>query len=235
MKIVAIGDIHGRSEWKKIVEKEKDADKIIFIGDYFDTHQSISANKQIQNFKDILKFRNDNYNQVVLLLGNHDYHYLPGVPEHYSGYNYKYANEIQEVLKENLNKLGVVYQYEDILFSHAGITQTWFNSLVLIPQQSIDTSINVKFNFLPEILRFSPGINNDGTGDDITQSCIWVRPKSLMEDALPNFKQVVGHTMRQMEIDIYSEGDRKLAFIDALHLDQYLIIENGEWRDERIS
>ena len=35
MKTIAIGDTHGRSQWKDIVKKEKDVDKIIFIGDYF--------------------------------------------------------------------------------------------------------------------------------------------------------------------------------------------------------
>ncbi|MFM7767039.1 MAG: hypothetical protein ACKO9S_04160 [Bacteroidota bacterium] len=35
-KIVAIGDIPGRDVWKKIVKSHQDADRIIFIGDYFD-------------------------------------------------------------------------------------------------------------------------------------------------------------------------------------------------------
>ena len=33
MKIVALGDTHGRYNWKDIVAKESDADKIVFIGD----------------------------------------------------------------------------------------------------------------------------------------------------------------------------------------------------------
>ena len=33
MKYVLIGDNHGRTNWKQIVEKEKDADKFIFFGD----------------------------------------------------------------------------------------------------------------------------------------------------------------------------------------------------------
>ena len=36
MKTIIIGDIHGRSVWKQIVEKEKDAHQIVFLGDYFD-------------------------------------------------------------------------------------------------------------------------------------------------------------------------------------------------------
>lgn len=35
MRIVALGDTHGRVLWKEIVAKEKDADKIVFIGELF--------------------------------------------------------------------------------------------------------------------------------------------------------------------------------------------------------
>ena len=56
-KVIGIGDTHGRVLWKDIVSKEKDADKIIFIGDYFDTHYDISVDQQIENFKEILDFQ----------------------------------------------------------------------------------------------------------------------------------------------------------------------------------
>ena len=38
-KIVAIWDIHWMDIWEKIVEKESDASKIIFIWDYFDSYE----------------------------------------------------------------------------------------------------------------------------------------------------------------------------------------------------
>ena len=34
MKSVILGDLHCREIWKKIVEKESDANKFIFLGDY---------------------------------------------------------------------------------------------------------------------------------------------------------------------------------------------------------
>ncbi len=37
MKTIVIGDIHGRTSWKDIIEKEQTWDKVIFIGDYFDS------------------------------------------------------------------------------------------------------------------------------------------------------------------------------------------------------
>ena len=38
MKYIFIGDVHGRTNWKQIIDKEKDADKFIFFGDYFDPY-----------------------------------------------------------------------------------------------------------------------------------------------------------------------------------------------------
>jgi len=37
MKTIILGDTHGRDLWKQIVEIENDADRIIFLGDYFDS------------------------------------------------------------------------------------------------------------------------------------------------------------------------------------------------------
>ena len=57
---------------------------IIFLGDYFDSRDGISIGDQQKNFDDILKFKELNTDKVKLLFGNHDYHYLPHVQEHYS-------------------------------------------------------------------------------------------------------------------------------------------------------
>ena len=97
MKLIALGDIHGRSIWKDIVNLEKDANKIVFIGDYFDSHNSgYSGNRQIENFKDIIAFKEANPDKVITLTGNHDYHYIRGIGETYSGYQGGYALEIGE-------------------------------------------------------------------------------------------------------------------------------------------
>lgn len=71
MKIIALGDIHGRDIWKDIVKKESDADKIVFVGDYVDTHDNISPYKQVDNFKEIVEYKKENKDKVILLIGNH--------------------------------------------------------------------------------------------------------------------------------------------------------------------
>lgn len=45
MKLIALGDTHGRTDWKEIVA-ETEFDKVIFIGDYFDTHENITPEQQ---------------------------------------------------------------------------------------------------------------------------------------------------------------------------------------------
>ena len=75
MRIIALGDTHGRTDWKEIIAKET-FDKIVFHGDYFDTHDKISFEQQMNNFIDIINYKRENVDKVILLLGNHDHHYL---------------------------------------------------------------------------------------------------------------------------------------------------------------
>ena len=68
MKVLCIGDVHGRNYWKNWVEEHKDADLVIFLGDYVDSFD-ISNVEILHNLKEIIKFERDNDN-VVLLLGS---------------------------------------------------------------------------------------------------------------------------------------------------------------------
>ena len=69
-RYLVIGDIHGRTIWKDIIEKEN-PDKIIFLGDYVSTHDNISSSQQINNLEEILAYKEDNPDKVILLRGNH--------------------------------------------------------------------------------------------------------------------------------------------------------------------
>ena len=86
MKLIAVGDIHGRGFWKEVVEKEKDFDKFIFMGDYFDNFPPMTQREIQENFAQILAFKKMNPDRVVMLIGNHDYHYI-FEGQKYSGYN----------------------------------------------------------------------------------------------------------------------------------------------------
>jgi len=83
-KIIVLGDTHGRSKWKEVLRKEPDATKVVFLGDYFDSFD-IPFEEQVENFTNILALKKEDPDKIVLLLGNHDFQYLPYVTEHYSG------------------------------------------------------------------------------------------------------------------------------------------------------
>jgi predicted MPP superfamily phosphohydrolase len=246
MKIIALGDTHGRTAWKQII-RENDFDKIVFIGDYFDTHERISARQQKENFKDIIAFKKANMDKVILLMGNHDYHYTDAVNEPYGGFQPKEKNAIMKLLLSAIDEelLQICFVWKKFLFTHAGVTKTWcrnHNVQTDFIEHSINTlfklkltctlriapifyySINTLFKLKPEAFDFALGQTNDLTGDDPEQSPIWVRPASLQRDRIEGYMQIVGHTVQ----DRITFLGNKIFLIDTLgESGQFLILENG--------
>lgn len=226
MKIIAIGDLHGRSTWKNIVN-QNDYDKVIFTGDYFDTHDTISPQQQMDNFKDVIAFKKENPEKVTLLFGNHDYHYLPSAAERYTGFQRLHAADFSELIVNALseNFLQMCFVHQNILFIHAGLTKTWCATHG-INMKNPEPQLNELLKQHPEVFRFTPGENFDATGDDITQSPIWVRPKSLLADKAPGYMQVVGHT-QQKEIT-FADG---IIFIDTLGTSrEFMEVADGKFQ-----
>lgn len=235
MRIVALGDTHGRVNWKEIVAKEAAADKIVFIGDYFDTHHAgVSGNKQLVNFKEILAFKRANPEQVVMLFGNHDYHYIPGMAsrgETYSGYQGGYAHDFGEAIQDAISddSVQMCWIYDNFVFSHAGLTKTWCRRVLGSDEargELLQTAVNDMFKFQPLNFGFMMGDNFSQTGNDVTQGPIWVRPQSLIPDMLDGIRCVVGHTtVTQLGL---KEELPNIILIDCLGTSgEYLIIEDG--------
>jgi hypothetical protein len=228
-KVIGIGDTHGRELWKDIVSKEKDADKIIFIGDYFDTHYDISVDQQIENFKEILDFKKNNMDQVILLLGNHDFHYLKNVTETYSGYQQFKRIDINEVLQPAVDNglIQMCYVYDRFVFTHAGVTKTWCQDNE-IDVNNLQDSINKKFLENVYSFYFTYGDNMSRSGDDITQTPIWVRIPSLLKDGLDDKTFVVGHTT----LEKLTITDKIIGIDTVGTTGEYLVIENLQPRAE---
>ena len=234
MKTIALGDTHGRLKWKEILEKNKDADKVIFIGDYFDVRNGgVSGMRQITIFKEILALKEAEPEKFILLFGNHDFHYLRNIGENYSGYQAALAIDIGEAIHEALDKqlLQMCHLQGEFFFSHAGLTKTWCERYLgtATPDLNVlEQSVNDLFKFQPNSFKFSPNIgeNFDMSGDDISQSPIWVRPMSLKRDMVDGIRCVVGHTqVRQLGLN---DEFPELILIDCLGFtDEYLVIEDG--------
>lgn len=223
MKIIAIGDVHGRGFWK-LIARTQVFDKLVVMGDYFDSFE-IGATEQMDNFKELIDYKRDNPDKVTLLIGNHDFHYLPiamAEIEVYTGFQQRFAFQISQLLEENKNLLQICYTWDNYLFTHAGVTHTWLNDVGHC-EEEIDVFINELFKYQPLSFFFN---GSDPYGDDVTQSPVWVRPASLMKNAYryETIKQVVGHTtVRKLEIT----KDR-FFFIDTLGTSkEYLILDDG--------
>lgn len=230
-KVIAVGDTHGRNKWKQIIEQNKDADKIIFLGDYFDSFD-IPFSEQMSNFVEILVLKKKQPDKVILLMGNHDYQYMTAYSsDRYSGYQPHYADKIEEVLEQAIKEdlIKIIHMEDNFLFSHAGVTKTWLEDNKL-DKGGVVAQINFAFKNTPEIFKFTPSTPFDNVGDSITQGPIWVRPRALLSDKIDGVKQVVGHT-HQKCIDV--SGD--VIFIDTLeplivykdNRDEYLKIINN--------
>ena len=233
MKIIAIGDLHGRTLWKYIVSKV-DFDVVVFIGDYFDTHENISPVQQIENFKELLDYKKQLPEKVVLLFGNHDYHYFPWVEKKYSGFQDEYDTEILEILHNALKEglMQMCYKYKKFVFTHAGITKTWLSKAGYKNNYPVDIFLNDLFVKYPHKFEFSMGDNYSLTGDDICQSPIWVRPKSLSKNALNGYIQIVGHTVQE-KINVINNS---IILIDTLGKSaQFLEVREEGWKILQLS
>lgn len=226
MKLIAIGDIHGLSTWKDIINKEKDFDKVVFIGDYLDSFD-IKPADQLSNLLDIIQFKKDNSDKVETLIGNHDYQYWPDIQEEYSGYQPHMKPSFEYIFRENKDLFKMVYKdVYNTYYSHAGISETFLaqNNIVT---KNYDGELNAIFKRRPERFAFN---NRDmqGFGDCVYQSCIWIRPQSLYNDQI-NELQVVGHTsVNQINHPAKSER-RGFYLIDCLHNRQYLVCIDGKF------
>lgn len=203
-KRLILGDMHGLIDVYQKIYKKENPDDVICLGDYVDSFD-VDVKYQEYNMKQLVEMKkNHDKGEFIILLGNHDFHYLYGYPqyERYSGFSWttfewahKYFTElvddktIQLIYKDDANK---------ILYSHAGITNTWLNDWTINVDELNEILFRNRFNEV-QILCFSHEQPYNSYGDNVHQSCIWVREKSLLSDMYKDknglvWNQVVGHT-----------------------------------------
>jgi hypothetical protein len=240
MKTIVLGDTHGRSFWKLIVEMEK-PDQVIFIGDYFDSYD-LTAVEQMHNFKEIINYKETTDAHVIMLIGNHDYHYYPEIGNvGTSGYQHTASPATSQLIGENRNHLQMAYSIDDYLFTHAGVSSEFMDNVFGKDgwkTESISELLCQQFWHKPKTFEFGMAVDVtkslwlDPSGDNIAQSPIWIRPRSLMNVNYNTLRkqviQVVGHTqVKKLDIEGMATGNR-YYFIDCLDTSgEYLIIEDG--------
>ena len=194
-RITVSPDVHGRNYWKQI--NPNSCDMMIFLGDYVDSFD-ISDDDIINNLLDIIQFKKDNDNKVVLLLGNHDQTYLYLNDGNYrcSGFREDIAYTLYDILYLNQKLFLNSYQIDDTIFTHAGIQDNWFKERfkgdALQLEYSVAEQLNMPLNERQIDALHQVGNLRGGMRGDIG-GIFWC-DKTELKKPLQGFMQVVGHT-----------------------------------------
>jgi len=238
MKTLILGDTHGRSNWKQVLEAHPDFGRVVFMGDYFDSFD-LSGVEQLHNFNEIIRFKEETDKEVIMLIGNHDHHYLD-VGETYSGYKAAHKWDFQDALKKNMHHLQIAYKLDDVLFTHAGVSPIWMDDTFGYTgwtRETMVADLNELYRVKPHRFNFSHK-GWDPSGDSVEQGPIWIRPRSLMksnkgDDGLKKrFIQVVGHTQVNNIFDSFTASEKAMGgryyLVDAMEEGGYVVYEDGE-------
>ena len=227
MKIVVLGDIHGRTVWKKIITKEQ-PDQVIFLGDFVSTHECVSEMDQVSNLLEILRFK-DHHPETILLRGNHDMQHLGYDWAQCSGYMQRVEELMADFKGEFLANTQWIHIMGNTVFSHAGISTKWLkhNGISLNDINTLEPA---------ELFGFSLMDSEDIYGTSPYQPPTWIRPMTLVDVMIPGYDQVVGHTEveRCFNVKDSNEIPHNLWLCDALEHGSYLVIENNKYSERNI-
>lgn len=252
-KVLILPDIHGRKFWKTALNrypKEKYPNlRIVFLGDYLDPYtgyEDIMQDEAYENFKEIIECaKNDR--RIILLMGNHDWHYI--VPIDTCRIDRHRFKDIQKLIADNISLFSITYDTtingKRYIFSHAGITSGWLNSICEIARSDIESwnSENIdekyewayklsilkdtyNFEILDDILkhyddqyyaRILSMISYDRGGYHLYGSVIWADVhEHIYKAPIQNIYQIFGHTISFPNNDQYAYSiNDNWAMLDA--------------------
>lgn len=216
MKILVCGDLHTKFHILKDVEKLiDDYDKLIFLGDYVDEwNEQPSASYEL--LKEIVEFKGEHKDKVVLLFGNHCLSEWKGGIFQCSGYNPITHLITSPIFEYHKDLFDIAYAEDNILFTHAGLTFSWAKEYLgteLSSPRDYAHLLNYKFHTEDE--NFMRGLAKAGSarGGSGMPSPIWVDRSELIYDRPPDFRQVVGHSPVVTVLSERDTGDLENANI----------------------
>jgi predicted phosphodiesterase len=203
--IIIIPDVHGRDFWRWAVAQRKEEDTVIFLGDYLDPYENewIYWSDAYKGLLDIIALKQENPEKVVLLLGNHDLHYLfPSLRG--SRYNEYQAKKIRKTFLDNLDCFQMAAEYEidgqRFLFTHAGVNRMWVESHVDLfgPIVMVTAKTFNQLMFKETFVEALGDVSSLRWGKDRAGSMVWadVEEFEWSESRLPDVIQVFGHTLQ---------------------------------------
>lgn len=240
-KALIIPDIHGRTFWKKDTESFLENDKngvIVFLGDYLDPYEKegIKSDDAIDNFKKILEFKKEHADNVILLLGNHDLHYIYYDFGECSRYDRWRAKRIGNLFTNDISLFKMAFSIKSgnkkFILSHAGIQKNWVNEFFGDIQLKITDDNVVEFmNAQLDSMQISPDSTFISKLDIMSPirggffydhgSMVWADCTEYLKPDTEIYGdfQIFGHTVLKMPFIF-----KNFACLDCL---QSFILENG--------
>lgn len=233
MKIIAIGDLHGKNFWKTI--NPQSYDKIVFLGDYVDAF-NIKDEDILVNLMEIILFKNTYPDKVILLIGNHDAQYMYS-EFRCSGFRLSMFLTLKQLFFENYDlfqiafQIGEPYENDQYLFTHAGICSYWYKKYKHLLEKyqnfPLADALNGMFNNSTTRALFAE-VGTSRGGWNHVGSPLWADMFEIDHTYLKGYHQIVGHnaTFRGNMVGyslpiIHLEGRNKLkntsiTFCDCL-------------------
>lgn len=229
MRVLVMPDAHLKTDLVDAVEKVMKTDKAdycVSLGDWSDDWIT-TVEDYHRFFKRFLEFYEKYCDKMHLCWGNHDYGYWR-YPNMNSGYNVDADIVVRKYIRELYEYAGPItltHVIDNVIFSHAGITNYLFKEYKKVVHRQIDRSFIDWINL--ELIDDRERLWQDS-------SPLWHRPtnKLRVNTFNPNIMQVVGHTpvmtvMRDnpdniLYTDTWSTnnrkerlGDKSLAIVDT--------------------
>lgn len=196
MQYLIIPDVHGRDFWKSYANVEY-YDKIIFLGDYLDHYMDESDDEHdIEVFKNIIKLKEDNPDKVILLIGNHDCPYIwpdtyGKVLDYWCRHDYKNHDLIHKLFTDNYHLFTFSWEcehseYGKVLFTHAGVTET-FKNICGLESKKINDFFRNNIDMLAVVSFYRGGMDPSG-------SPVWADVREHITNPVTEVYQIFGHT-----------------------------------------
>ena len=203
--MLIIPDVHGRGFWKKAVEEHTDL-PVIFLGDYMDPYPQEGINNEIalENFKQIMDFKRKNAERVILLIGNHDMHYM-SKPFARLAMGTRFSQLMHPILSQIFKDnerffhlaCSVEYDGKIVLFTHAGVSKIWYEDNKDVLDGDIPGCLNNLMN-TDEGIEALANIGGCRGGYHNSGSILWADVSEVMSAvALPRYYQIFGHTQQR--------------------------------------
>lgn len=232
-KVLCLADIHGRKFWREVISNNADkVDKVIFLGDYLDPYQNeIEENPELMECKyfgdsenllkmlgDIVALKKINPDKYILFCGNHSCSYIWSKFSAATRTDYKNWEKYHKFFLENLNLFNLVWIEDNVIFSHAGISEGWAEDF-LYSSMKYDEGAELEKNSsileTARVLKDTPlkdfnnfyikaisNISHYRGGDKFYGSCEWADIREHFTEKLSgysptfyeNIYQIFGHT-----------------------------------------